>query len=203
MPGKFITFEGGEGVGKSTQAKLLAERLSTSSVKTYLTREPGGDVIGEEIRNLLKKSEEIDPVCEVMMIFAARRDHFVKIISPKLEQNYFVICDRFYDSSLIYQGLLKRVSIEDIMRLKQMAIGTFEPDFTIILDASFDTSHRRITERNLIPDEYDLMNRKKYDLIRSGFQKMAEIFSFRSVLINTEKSENIVSEKIWKTFQNL
>ncbi|MDR2781286.1 MAG: dTMP kinase [Holosporaceae bacterium] len=199
--GKFITFEGGEGVGKSTQVKLLAEKLSYIGQKVHVTREPGGGEVGEKIRDLLKKTKEIDPICEILLLFAARRDHFVKLIFPLLNDGYFVICDRFYDSSLVYQGLLKKVSVEDIMKLKQMTIGDFEPDLTIILDLDTDISIRRVKSRHILDDEYDEMGHQQYQMIRSGFQKISEIFQFRTVLINAEGSEKKIFSKIWKIFQ--
>jgi dTMP kinase len=200
--GKFITLEGGEGVGKSTQAQLLAERLSDLRQKVKITREPGGGAIGEHVREILKKSSaELDSICEIFLLFAARRDHFVNLIFPWLERGYFVICDRFYDSSLVYQGLLKKISIEDIMKLKRMAIGNFEPDLTIVLDANTDISLQRVMARRLLNDEYDQMSRQKYDIVRNGFQKIADIFSFRAILINAEGSERAVFSRVWKAFE--
>jgi dTMP kinase len=118
-----------------------------------------------------------------------------------LEKGYFVICDRFYDSSLVYQGLLKEISIEDIMKLKRMAIGNFEPDLTLVLDVNTDTSLQRVMARRLLSDEYDQMSRQKYDIVRNGFQKIADIFSFRAILINAEGSEKAVFSRVWKAFE--
>jgi dTMP kinase len=200
--GKFITLEGGEGVGKSTQARLLAERLSNLKQRVKITREPGGGVIGEQIREILKRnSVGLDSICEILLLFAARRDHFVNLISPWLERGYFVICDRFYDSSLVYQGLLKEIAIEDIMKLKRMAIGSFEPDLTFVLDVNTDVSLQRARSRRLLNDEYDQMSQRKYDIVRNGFRKIADIFSFRAVLINAEGSEKAVFSRVWKAFE--
>ena len=108
LSGKFITFEGGEGVGKTTQIHLLYEFLNERRVKVKVTREPGGDEVGEKIRAVIKSATvtKMDSLCETLLLFAARRDHYIKIIKPLLEQGYTVICDRFYDSTLVYQGLL-------------------------------------------------------------------------------------------------
>ncbi|GHU10689.1 thymidylate kinase [Alphaproteobacteria bacterium] len=203
MKGKFIVFEGGEGVGKSTQVSLLAQKLMDMGLKVAKTREPGGDVIGEKIRDVLKTSEpsDMDPLCEMLLMFAARRDHFVKLIKPLLDDGYFVICDRFYDSSLVYQGVLRNVPFEDIMSLKKITIGDFEPDLTIVLDVDSNVSIARLSTRNLIPDEYDLMKKDKHDLVRSGFLKTAEIFSFRSVIVNAAGSEQKVFSRIMKIVQ--
>jgi dTMP kinase len=200
--GKFITFEGGEGVGKSTQALLLAKKLNEIGVKVRATREPGGDEIGEKIRKILKDSGGMDPVCEVLLLFAARRDHFIKLILPLIERGYFVVCDRFYDSSLVYQGILKNVSIEHIMRLKQIAVGDFEPDLTILLDLDADVAMQRVRARNPSGDEYDRMDRREYGRIREGYGKTADIFSFRTVSVNAEGSEEKVFSRVWKTFRN-
>ena len=134
-------------------------------------------------------------------LFAARRDHYIKIIRPLLDQGYTVICDRFYDSTLVYQGLLKNVSIEDIMKLKQITIGDTEPDLTIILDVDSEVSIRRLSMRNLIQDEYDAMKKEQHDIIRKGFQNIAGIFSFRSVMIDAKGSEQIVFSKVIKSIE--
>ncbi|MDR1333729.1 MAG: dTMP kinase [Holosporaceae bacterium] len=200
--GRFITFEGCEGVGKSTQAKLLAEKLTAEGWKVHVTREPGGAELGEKIRDILKKTSLIDPICELLLLFAARRDHFVRLIAPMMEDGYLVICDRFYDSSLVYQGLLKRIPFSDILKLKQMVVGEFEPNLTIILDVNVDVSIERIKTRRIF-DEYDEMGRDQYEIIRSGFQKISEIFPFRTLLINAEGSEKTVFSRIWKAIQRI
>lgn len=202
MVGKFITFEGGDGVGKSTQVRLLSIKLVEMGYTVHVTREPGGDVIGESIRNILKSFlDSMDPLCETLLLFAARRDHYIKVIKPMLECGTIVICDRFYDSSLVYQGILKKVSFEDIMNLKYMTIGECEPDLTIILDMDPRISMQRLAIRNLIPDVYDTLSEEKHLLIRRGFQKIAEIFSLRSVLINADSSEKKVFCRIMKAIE--
>lgn len=200
MKGTFITFEGNDGVGKSTQVKLLAEKLSQFG-DVFVTREPGGTELAEEIRKLLKEPYDIDPLSDLLLIFAARRDHLVKQIMPHLEQGDFVISDRFYDSSLIYQGVLKGVPIENIMMLKQMVMGNFEPDITIILDMDVEKSKTRLANRSLIVDEYDSMDIEKHNLVRNGFKKIAEIFSFRAVLVNASGSEKNVSSRVFKVIK--
>ncbi len=201
MAGKFITFEGGEGVGKSTQVKLLAEKLRELGYGVFVTREPGGAELGEKIRDLLKKTTHMDSLCELLLIFAARRDHFIKLIVPHLENNEIVICDRFYDSSLVYQGILKNVPIERIMELKQMVLGYFEPDLTLVLDMDVAKSKQRLAKRCLIADEYDSMDAEKHELVRQGFKKISEIFSFRAELVNANGSEQKVFSKIFEIIE--
>ena len=203
MAGKFVTFEGGEGVGKSTQVKMLAEKFRADGHDVYVTREPGGGVVGESIRTVLKSfANSMDPLCETLLLFAARRDHYVKIIEPKLRQGSIVICDRFYDSSIVYQGMLKKVPFEDIMILKCMTVGDCEPDITIVLDIDPEISIQRLATRNLIPDEYDMMEKEKHNLIREGFQRSATVFSFRSILVDANGSEKKVFSRIIKAMEN-
>jgi dTMP kinase len=202
--GRFITFEGGEGVGKTTQAALLADKLIELGLPVKVTREPGGDIVGENIRGLLKSfSSKMDPLSEALLVFAARRDHFVKLIKPMLEKGTFVICDRFYDSSLVYQGVLKNVPLEDIMSLKRMVLGGFEPDLTLILDMDVEASVGRLSTRNLSLDAYDRMQKEEHEIIRDGFRKIAEIFSFRSVLIDGSGSEAKIASRVMKAVQSL
>jgi dTMP kinase len=203
--GKLVTFEGGEGVGKTTQARLLSEKLSNIGLKVHVTREPGGDEVAEKIRDILKTSASLmDPFCETLLLFAARRDHYVKLIAPLLKDGYIVICDRFYDSSLVYQGVLKQVSFENIMVLKRMTVGDLEPDLTIVLDVDSNISTGRLAARkNLISDEYDLMKKEEHDIIRSGFQKIADVFSFRSILINADGPEEKISLRIMKEVEKI
>ncbi len=201
MTGKFITFEGGEGVGKTTQVNLLARKLTELGFKVHVTREPGGDVIGESIRTVLKSFvDSMDPMCETLLLFAGRRDHYVKVIEPLLKSGTIVICDRFYDSTLVYQGALKKVDVEDIMKLKYMTIGDFEPDLTLVLDMSAKASMRRTAARSLIPDVYDMLGEEKHNLIRTGFRKIAEIFP-RVKLIDAGGPEDVVLGKIMKEIE--
>jgi dTMP kinase len=130
-----ITFEGGEGAGKSTQVRALAEALSREGFKTRLTREPGGSPAAERIRSvLLDAALALDPMTELMLFSAARRDHWLKTIAPAKAAGEIVICDRFYDSTMAYQGAAGGVSRDDIRTLTAMALGPNKPDLTIILD---------------------------------------------------------------------
>lgn len=199
MRGKFLTFEGADGVGKSTQIQMLADYLKSLNIKTKITREPGGDVVGEKIRALLKSCASLDGICELLLLFAARRSHYVDLIEPLLREGYWVISDRFYDSSLVYQGLLKNVSIETIVQLKQITIGDFEPDLTFVLDLDISSSTQRIANRSLqfeAYDEYDRMDAEEQRVIREGFRRLVDIFSWRMVLINAAGSREKVLSRI-------
>ena len=199
--GLFISFEGGEGTGKSTQVRLLADRLSERGNLVHITREPGGTALSEEIRKLLKTTPAMDSITEMLLMFAARREHFIKSICPMLEQGYTIICDRFYDSSLVYQGVLKNIPIEQIMQLKIMTLGDFEPDFTIILDIPPNIAKDRIQHRQLYLDNYDMMSEDEYDIIRNGFRKIADAFPFRCKLINASGDEKKVFSRIYKAIE--
>lgn len=196
--GLFISFEGGEGVGKSTQVTLLAESLRQRGYSVITTREPGGSETAEQIRQLLKaKSEtEMDAITEALLIFAARRDHYVKLIKPNLQKGNIVICDRFFDSSLVYQGVLENVPITQLMFLKQMALGDFEPDITFVLDIPSDLARQRALGRQLSFDKYDKMPEDNYEIIRNGFLKLAQVFDYRTVIINTTGNANNAADKI-------
>ncbi len=201
--GFFISFEGGEGTGKSTQVRLLANKLSECGHLVSTTREPGGSDISERIRDILKSSSNIDAITEALLIFSARREHFIKFIRPQLEQGYTVICDRFFDSSLVYQGILKNVSIEQIMQLKSMTLDGFEPDFTIILDIPPSIAKKRIQYRQLCLDDYDMMSEDEYNIVRNGFRKIAETFPFRCKLINASGDERRVFSRIYRIVQRV
>lgn len=196
--GHFISFEGGEGTGKSTQIRLLANRLVDQGYLVHITREPGGTEFSEKIRDILKSSSDIDSITEFLLMFAARREHYIKTIRPLIDQGYFVLCDRFYDSSLVYQGVLKGIPIEQIMQLKEMTLGDFEPDFTIILDISSDIAKDRILRRQLCLDNYDNMSTDEYNIIREGFRRLTEVFPFRCKLINASGDEKRVFSRVCK-----
>lgn len=136
--GKFITFEGIEGVGKSTQVGLLAEALQKADVQVVLTREPGGTEVAEEIRAILltHRKENLTPTTELLLLFAARAQHIAKVIKPALAEGKCVICDRFTDATYAYQGGGRGIYLQNILQLETMVQGDLRPDLTILLDAS-------------------------------------------------------------------
>ena len=197
--GLFISFEGADGTGKTTQIQLLSKRLASNGHKVHVTREPGGSDLAENIRQILKANPQLDSITELLLIFAARRSHFVETITPLLNEGYIIISDRFYDSSLIYQGILKNLPIEQIMSLKQMVMNDFEPDMTFILDMSAEAAIARVQSRKLASgDAYDEMSVESYEKVRQGFLNLAKIFDNRSYVINAECSANTISSKILK-----
>ena len=148
-PGRFITLEGGEGAGKSTQAKRLAAALEARGISTVITREPGGSPGAEDIRKLLVQGEtgRWVPLTETLLLYAARADHVARTIKPALAQGQWVICDRFADSSYAYQGAAAGLDRETIRRIESVAIGDFKPDFTLILDLPSEEGLKRANKR--------------------------------------------------------
>src|SRR5258705_10654265 len=136
MRGKFISFEGGEGAGKSTQARMLRDRLESRGRTVLLTREPGGSPGAEEIRKLLVEGEpeRWTPLAETLLFLSARADHVARVIEPALASGTWVISDRFSDSTFVYQGIARGLGIEVVRRLQHAALGDFAPDLTILLD---------------------------------------------------------------------
>lgn len=138
--GKFITFEGGEGAGKSTQAKRLAERLERAGISVIVTREPGGTPVGEDVRELIMRDHPTDPVTELLLFAAARAEHVTSVIRPALDDGTWVISDRFMDSTRVYQGKLYGLEPEFIAQLEKFTVAPDYPDLTLILD--FLSEHR-------------------------------------------------------------
>ncbi len=195
MPrGKFITFEGGEGGGKSTQVKLLAEALRAAGQSVVTTREPGGSPSAEQIRNLLV-SGDVDrwqPFTEALLNYAARTEHLAHTVEPALEQGSWVISDRFSDSTLAYQGYghgLERSRIEELHRL---TVGNFMPDLTCILDLPVETGLKRALGRGDGEDRYERMDKEFHNRLRAGFLEIASRDVARCIVIDaTATIENI------------
>ncbi len=186
----FITFEGIDGSGKSTQLKLLAKELETAGHKVNVLREPGSTIFSEKIREILLSNKfEISPVTE-LLLFEASRSHLVKYeILPALENNEIVICDRFYDSTTAYQGFGRGLNLEDVMRLNKIATGGLKPDITIFLDVSIFTSYFRT--KDFASDRIESSGDEFYERVRQGFLKIAEWEPERVIVVNSEsKIEN-------------
>ena len=170
MKGKFITFEGGEGAGKSTQVKLLAEYLRKEGHEVVITREPGGTPGAEQIRKLLLENEGWDGLSEVLLNFAARNEHVKKIIKPALSRGQWVISDRFFDSTIVYQGYGQGVELNRIEEIRMATLGGFAPDTTFILDIEIEAALERATDHN----RYEKMGLNFHKKIRDGFLQLAK-----------------------------
>jgi dTMP kinase len=196
--GKLITLEGGEGAGKSTQAKLLAKWLEDKGIAVALTREPGGAPGAEEIRNLLVTGAvgRWDPLTETMLHYAARREHMARFILPALEAGQWVICDRFIDSTLAYQGYGLGVDLETISKLRETILGAFTPGLTLILDVSPEVRRARTAARPGSEDRYERMTEAFHDRVRAGFHAIAAAETGRCVVIKADQTVEEVSAAI-------
>ena len=201
MKNFFITFEGGEGTGKSTQAKLLADFLQKKGQICVLTREPGGSVGAEEIRNLVVKGDVArwDVMTEALLMFAARRDHLVKTVWPALKEGKTVICDRFADSTMAYQGFGyadRGLGQETVGQLYRIVVGDFKPDLTIILDMPVETGVARAVKRDANTNRYEKMGLDFHRNLRNAFLEIEKKEPERCVAIDASRTVEEISADI-------
>ncbi|MFO1189190.1 MAG: dTMP kinase [Alphaproteobacteria bacterium] len=184
--GRFITFEGGEGSGKSTQIKLLAEALGRRGLDLIVTREPGGTPAGERIRDILlgREHPKLDPMTEALLHFAARREHLVQVIWPALDRGTWVLCDRFADSTLAYQGHGLGLDEQAIHHLYRLAVGAFVPDHTIILDLPVASGLDRARKRNGTGDRYEDRDVAFHERLRQAYLGLARAEPARCAVID-------------------
>jgi dTMP kinase len=195
LPARFITIEGGEGAGKSTQARHLAEALREAGVPVLLTREPGGAPGAELLRGLLLEGEtEWSPFAEVLLHFAARAEHVAKRIRPALADGTWVVCDRYVDSTMAYQGHGQGADRDTIAMLTRM-IG-LPPDLTIVLDVSVATGQARLAARGRRADRYERMGADFLTRVHAGFRAIAAVEPERCVVISAEDAEADVAAAI-------
>ncbi len=201
--GKFIVLEGGEGAGKSTQAKLLADRLSERGIKTHLTREVGGSPLAEDIRKLwlADRDEKWDPVTELLLIYAARREHLVKTIKPKMDAGFWVICDRFNDSTVVYQGMAMGLGRERVMELYRIIAGDFMPHLTLILDVPVAAARIRMAGRQL--DRYERQDDHFHEKLRQGYRQLATEMPAVRMIVDAAQDAQSVQDAIWQKIQPL
>lgn len=203
---RFITFEGGEGVGKSTQVKRLAARLAGVGVSAVRTREPGGTPKAEAIRSFILqgKPESWGVGAEAVLFAAARLDHVNELIAPSLKQGKWVICDRFADSTRAYQGLTGGVDDRLIDALEYLALNGNEPDLTIILDMDPDAAFTRVRQRALedgmpaLADRFEKEDLEFHRRLRENFLAIAVAHPGRCVVLSADTDEDTLAEAIWK-----
>jgi dTMP kinase len=200
--GRFITLEGGEGVGKSTQAKLLAKTLEAAGVKSVVTREPGGSPRAEALRQVILSgaAAPFGPAGEAILFSAARIDHVDAKIAPALAAGEWVICDRFADSTRAYQGAAGKVDVALIDSLERVAVGETRPDLTLVLDMSVEKSLERAAERRDLssaPDRFEAENRTFHETLRKAFLDIAGAAPERCVVIDADRPSDAVAEDIW------
>lgn len=175
MQGKFITVEGIEGVGKTTNINFIRQQLEAAGRDVVLTREPGGTPLGEAIRGLLLNPEYtgMDSTCELQLMFAARAEHLAKVVWPALEKGQWVLCDRFTDATYAYQGGGRGIDIGVIARLEQLVQGDFRPDLTLLLDVPVAVGLARASKRGTL-DRFEQEKVEFFERVRNAYLDMAQ-----------------------------
>ena len=198
---KFITCEGGEGSGKSTGMKDVATRLTKEGYKLVLTREPGGTPIAEEIRNVIldKDNTKMDPRTEALLYAASRRQHLVEKIWPALERGEIVLCDRYLDSSLAYQGGARGLGVDEVLSINMFATEGEYPDLTLLFDLEPEEGLKRIEKnKGREVNRLDLEKLEFHKKVRDNFHALAKKYSTRYVVIDASKSLNEVEDEGYK-----
>lgn len=197
--GKFITLEGGEGAGKSTQTHLLVEALSRAGITAVATREPGGAVGAEEIRNLLLRGapDRWDTVSEALLMVAARRCHLADMVWPTLDAGTWVVCDRFADSTTVYQGHGGGVPVARLSELHRFIAGDFAPDLTFILDLPVTVGLARATGRQGAETRFERKGTDFHDRVRQGFLDIARREPRRCAVIDASLDTPAVGAAMW------
>ena len=199
MKGLFITFEGPDGAGKTSVADAVCERLSEMGYDVVHTREPGGIAISEDIRNIIldPKNTMMDARTEALLYAASRRQHLVEKVFPAVEQGKIVICERFVDSSLAYQGYGRGLGIDAVLSINLFAIDNTYPDLTIYLDVDEKTGLERISNRQN-KDRLDQESIEFHHLVNEGYQEVLRRFKDRITVIDASKSKEEVIEASMK-----
>lgn len=198
MTGKFITLEGGEGAGKSTQAERLADVLQAKGVGVVTTREPGGTPSAEAIRAMLVTgaSDRWKPATEVLLHYAARNEHVERKIKPALAEGKWVICDRFADSTMAYQGYGQGNNPAMIASIHRLVLGDFKPDLTLVLDLPVEEGLRRAATRRGTENRYEGLGTELHDRIRSAFLKFVEQEPLRCLRIDASQPLDSVTQDV-------
>jgi dTMP kinase len=201
MSGRFITFEGGEGTGKSTQAGRLANRLRQLAVDVVVTREPGGSTGADIMRHVLLSgaAKPLGPVAETLLFAAARDDHVNATIKPALDAGKWVVCDRFTDSTRVYQGVLGKVDPQLIRALERLTTADTRPDLTFILDLAPEIGLARAAKRRgrQGADRFEAEALEFHTRLRAGFRDIAAAEPQRCVLIDADRPADAIADEIW------
>ncbi len=200
MKAKLITFEGGEGAGKSTQLSCLAKNLENSGNRVISLREPGGTVLGEQLRAVLKNpaTKSVEPETEALLFTACRAQLVREVISPALAAGTFVLCDRFIDSTVAYQAGGRGLSREQIDAANRLACGTLRPDLTILLDLDPDRGLSRAAVRDHgQADRFELLGKDFHRKVRATYRQLAADEPGRFLVVDANRDPNLIAEEIW------
>jgi dTMP kinase len=210
MKGLFITFEGTEGCGKSTQISILAERIRARGRIARLLREPGGTPVGEEIRHTLKHSRdnaEMTPEAELLLMNASRAQLVRQVIRPALAAGEIVLCDRFYDSTTAYQGYGRQLDLEMVQRIIEAAVGSTRPDLTLFLRVSPEVSRQRLLARQatmpFVRDRFEEAERSFFERVARGYDAIAEAEPDRVKVVDATSGIDEVGARVWKIVERL
>ena len=202
--GKLISFEGGEGTGKSTQTRLLKSSLENKGKRVVLTREPGGSPGAEQIRKLVVEGDpqRWTPLSETLLFLAARADHVARIIEPSLASGMWVVSDRFLDSTYVYQGIARGLGVEKVRRLQEVALGSFVPDLTIVLDLDPAEGLKRAGKRATADENrFERFDGRFHETLRAAFRDIARAEPKRCVLIDAGRAPEMVAADVWRTVE--
>jgi dTMP kinase len=199
--GYLITFEGSEGSGKTTQASRMAERFEAHGYEVVVTREPGGTQIGEEIRHILMHSasgENMRPETELLLFAASRAQLVREVIAPALAEGKIVLCDRFLDSTTVYQGVGRKIAAEPVHMINTFAVGDLMPDVTVVVDVPAELGFERIRHRvRELPDRMEQENIEFYRKVRTGYLMLAKALSERFIIADGTQPVDVVADHIW------
>lgn len=200
----FISFEGIDASGKSTQIKLLEKYLLEQNFKVIVVREPGGTKLSEEIRNILLSKENLNMTkeCEIFLFSASRAQLVREVIIPKLKEGFIVLSDRFHDSTTAYQGVGRNINLDDVFAIHRVAIDDCIPDLTIFLDIPFEESLRRKKLANLPPDRIESMDKEFFDKVREGYLQIQKREPERFKVLSGMGSPEEIHFKVVKIFND-
>lgn len=200
-PGLLVSFEGSEGSGKSTQIALLAKRLQSHGASPVITREPGGTEIGESIRHLIKHDErgsKMFPETELLLFAASRAQLVREVIYPGLSDGKIILCDRYLDSTTVYQGVARNIGSDPVQMINEFAVGNLMPNVTLVLDIDPTEGFRRVAQRgSKQPDRMESESIEFYQQVREGYLLLAKSLPERFVIIEGNQDKDRIAEQIW------
>ncbi len=196
--GRFITIEGTDGAGKSTQGRFIESYLRRHGIDCLHTREPGGTPMGEAIRSLLldKTRLEATPATELLLVFAARAQHIAEVIEPALARGTYVLCDRFTDATYAYQGAAGGLGFDAVSRIEEWVQGDLRPDVTLLFDVPVDVGLERTRERGIVADRFEAMARANKEKVRDAYLQLAAAHTHRIRVIDATAPVESVNERV-------